>query len=115
MSSLIEKLRADYGDRVQDVFQGTNLAEAASKMKFGLYVVRGAYKQDMAKKAMVDVVELLNDTSVSKVGAQWKPRGANFGIGHYRQRVASVPASTTMRQSRGMLYTRYKMRHFWRK
>ena len=106
MSSFIEKLRADYGHRVQDVFQGTNLAAAASKMKFGLYVVRGAYKPDLAKKAMEDVVELLNDTSVSKVGAQWKPRGANFGIALYRQRVASVCASTTMRQSHGMPHTR---------
>ena len=106
MSSFIEKLRADYGDRVQDVFQGTNLAAAASKMKFGLYVVRGAYKPDLAKKAMEDVVELVNDTSVRKVGGQWKPRGANFGIGLCRHRVASVFASTTLRQSHGMSHAR---------
>ena len=78
MVSLIEKLRSVYGHRVQDAFEGTNLAKAAEKMDFGLYVVRGAYTQDMAKKAMVDVVELLNDISVRKGSRSVDAKGSKL-------------------------------------
>ena len=78
MVSLLEKLRAQYGDRVQDVFQGTNLAKEASKMKFGLYVVRGAYKQKMAEKAMEDLVVLLNGTSDCKGRRSVEAKGSKL-------------------------------------
>ena len=78
MPSCIEKLRATYGDRVQDAFAGTKLAQEAARLKFGLYVIRGAYKEDVAKQAMEDVAELLKNMSKSKGPRSVQAKGSKL-------------------------------------
>ena len=60
----LQKFREEY--KVENVFEGTEMEAHAEKLKFGLYVIRGFYRQKDATPLMVDLSK-----SFDKLSEQW--------------------------------------------
>ena len=68
-SSWLELLSDTYGNRVQDVFEGTQMHDRAQKLGFGLWLVPGAVRAEQIQTWNAQIHECFNhisDTSGSR-------------------------------------------------
>jgi len=68
----LKKFREEY--KVENVFEGTEMEAHAEKLKFGLYVIRGFYRQKDATPLMVDLSK-----SFDKLSEQWGEHSVLLG------------------------------------